>query len=479
VLTHTSQHYLGGPSPRHALRSVPALFLLVISGLILVSFRAGGTDYFPSEQAFNQFAVFDDVGNDDDDEAYDVISLAMDRRVDLGLRSDRQYVESLYRKSAEEFNASEDLWGVRLTDDELSEMEVRESVQANILAIREDAAALLGKRFSHVLFDHQRGGVIVVAIEEPDPDLLGVLRSRYPEASSRLVVDVVPVNARELHGLVDRMTRDFDRLLKDGVDVVFVYTNLYELKVVVGVSSSVVQAQQDLVDRYASPHIRVLSVDPDETGEDSCSSRSSCVPFRAGVQVQNVSRQLETSTGNFIAYCCDPRKWYWVASGHTGAVGETYRHNASYSAGSVERSAYKNNSTADALIVRISSTRKSRFVYNGDGDASRKITSRQGAFDDYVGQSVSMSGVASKDRQFGTIWALDYTTSSPKLIKQRLATYSRMKGDSGAPVYWSNMAMGIHAGRSPCSHSSGYCARYSQIRNVEVELLVLINTQFD
>lgn len=230
-------------------------------------------------------------------------------------------------------------------------------------------------------------------------------------------------------------------------------------------------ARHDVTVADASPLVRIAVVP--ELAEPEC-SRSACYPGGvAGIDAKwlDVSTVKHCTTG-FTA----------TREGVVGVLTAAHCVNGldhdGVSLGPVEAEQYAGPVDVQWHALPSGWDDWSAIFVGLPDEGFRAVRSVGGVSSDYVGMPVCSSGYIS-GYTCGTItsinYAPNYQNAGPFTPDFRLATYTSASGDSGAPVFYGEEALGIHSGKRT-SDGSGY-AIYSHVGNAVTALSVNVSTK--
>ena len=173
---------------------------------------------------------------------------------------------------------------------------------------------------------------------------------------------------------------------------------------------------------------------------------ASCTPYRGGIDLY---RPNGSCTSAYNAKKTGVNNYYLLTAGHCGLVNLAWFHDE-IQVGLMQIRAYVNQGAADAGgIGRPGTSGHKNWIFVTAGEPARPITSRQGHDADNAGESVCISG---KVIGFwcGTILSDNVDnvfTGTIILNNLRSATYQSRSTDSGSPIFYGNVAKGIHLGQ--------------------------------
>jgi hypothetical protein len=377
----------------------------------------------------------------------------------FGLRADRDFVGSLVGPESE-------FAGVPLTVDEEREMARRQRVQLGLGPLKD----LLWSTptFGGLYIDQAGGGILDVALTAvPEGGLIAAIGAAAPdEAAVRFrVVANTQQELDAVHQAVEDLAHE-DSDTSRGIGAI--RTDIRKNVVTVEVrATDRTRIEPELVQRFGD---RVSVADPNAFVNDVCSNRSSCTPYRAGIQIY---RSGASCTSAFLAKKNGVATYYMLTAGHCGVLNTAWFHDENQ-VGIVQARAYVNNGNADAeAISRAGTTGHKNWIYVTDGEMARTVTARQGHNADAAGENVCQSGITS-GFFCGIIWDTDVDNVDDGTIVQnnlREATYTSAGGDSGAPVFYGHLAKGVNKGHFANGH-----AAYTQLWEVENALGVTVLT---
>jgi len=346
-------------------------------------------------------------------------------------------------------------------------MERRVTVQDGLPALSgvgEGLPAIFGGLF----FDQEAGGVIDIALTSGDQEAMELFRKTAPE-EAELRFRTVRHSLAELE-MVHRSLEELAELEPTDrqVGIGAIATNVRLNVVDVGIAAADRAALEGSLVSAFGDRIRVI--DDYSIQNEVCTARSSCTPYRAGIDIYPPGALGCTS--GFIAKKATDATYYMLTAGHCGALNSSWLHDE-VQVGVVVVRAYQTNGTADAAAIsRPGTTGHKDWIYVANSEMARSVNVRQGHDDDSIGESVCIAGKIS-GFWCGTITSVDADNVWDGVTLQfnmRTATYGSASGDSGAPVFYSNTAKGIHKGQA------GTTRYYSHIWEVEQSLNVVVLT---
>jgi streptogrisin C len=229
-----------------------------------------------------------------------------------------------------------------------------------------------------------------------------------------------------------------------GTGIGDIRTDVRQNMVIVGLypAGEIVLAQQ-LQTRFGS----LLAIKAaDQMSNQVCSSRTSCTPYRAGIQIYHGTG---ICTSGFIVKKNGTSNYYMLTAGHCGPTGYAWFHDE-VQVGVASFRAYANLGNADAeLISRAGTTGHKNWIYVLSTEMARTVDTVEGHDADTVGDSVCQSGVTT-GFWCGTIVNvdLDGIPDDNGIITNNLreATYASNPGDSGGPLFYGHVAKGVLKG---------------------------------
>ena len=202
--------------------------------------------------------------------------------------------------------------------------------------------------------------------------------------------------------------------------------------------------------------------------DDVCSNRSSCTPYRAGLQTYNAAHG--TCTTGFMSKNLVQNIYYILTAGHCAAVGAAMFHDE-VQMGTIARRVYYEGATNDSgAISQAGTTNHKNWIYVTSGEPSRTVTAKEGQNADTAGEGTCLSGFTSgfscgvmQVKDWDNVW--DGTFHFNNL---RSGNYIGTGGDSGGPIFYGHKAIGLHKGHL------GTLTYYSHIWEVEQNEGILV-----
>ncbi|GBF76951.1 hypothetical protein PA598K_05469 [Paenibacillus sp. 598K] len=343
-------------------------------------------------------------------------------------------------------------YGVYLTPQEERELDIRLEKQERIVPnlkryIEEKYEDKLGMMY----IDQSDGGSINIGIDSEE-----MLSNYDQENVKELFGEVGEINffeaeasEKELDDLHMKIASDIDILSEEGIKVHYIDTNLKKQIVEVGLENLDEEIERKFKDYY-SDRIELKISAPSQPDNRAATYTN----LQAGIRINTCTLGFNARSG-----AANP-SYYAITAAHCGSLGTTFMQ-GSNNIGTVIKRVFSNGVDAMAIgqNTNLTYTRNLYTTVSNGGFFS----TRQPLSQTIVGQAVFMSGQASNTVTSGTIVSLNRTVTYPSdgaISNLIAASYSRTGGDSGAPVYNSNMLMGVHSGHV------GNDALYSQIERV-------------
>ncbi len=237
-----------------------------------------------------------------------------------------------------------------------------------------------------------------------------------------------------------------------------------------------VQAAEEIGRTYGIP-VRVEAI---TLAPVSCTSRASCTPYRAAI---NVNFPNQACTWGFIAKTNFIAQLNLVSAGHCATLSQSAMHDGTTVSTYVNRNTYDllGNQKADALRAPLTSssnlTAPFNLLYNSDTQKALPVDSTEGTLLQVVGHTACFVGRVSGNT-CGQVEAIGIsgTTSRFDGKVQHFTDLMRINrsttgGDSGSPVRYGFTALGVV---DFADTSYGYHAVYAGIDNVEYALDVKV-----
>jgi hypothetical protein len=369
-------------------------------------------------------------------------------------------------------------WGVALTAGEEADLATRVQVEEDLTQLR--AALEADPGFAGIRINQAVGGVVEI---RSSPEALGRIRDTVATLAPRGARISVIQAANSLGDLQKIKTALRAEVLDDtpvGDAINALRIDLVRNKVVIGIDPARFSATaSNLSGRFSDQLVVYEKAVP---AREAACTRTSCLPtLRAGLAI---GTPHGVCTSNFVAFA--GTNYVLLTAGHCGSVGDTVTHAGGTSIGTVTKNAFKNNTYADAMVVDIANSAKSNFVYVTDSVTNRPITSRMPLNGDIVGSAVCGSGI--KTLFFcGSVTDLDVDHKSDGgnwVLGMQECTVDVRLGDSGAPMFYGNKAMGImvlqdlDAGSHVDANGATVWdfSMFNQVRDEEIQLGVTVYT---
>ncbi|MGI8805254.1 MAG: S1 family peptidase [Thermoleophilaceae bacterium] len=458
-------------SPVGPVRMRGAARLAAVGAVLVASAAAGGSPAFAqADDATRSGAARNDV----------LLESAIDFRRDLGLRADPAYVARL-EADRTGYPAAVERYGIALTDSELGRVTARERRADAVATAVERFASAHRESFAGLYIDSE--GVVRAGFTADADRRLEALRERvaFP---ARLDAFRAAFSLRALERFARRIADDVTELSELGVHRVGVDVRANAVRV--EATEATAALAEELRARYPGAPIDLVASAPAELAANY--ERFDVPPMVGAIQIYRGrgGGRVSCSAG-FVATAKGAGRRSLITAGHCGQRGQRFRHarkrQRPYLVGAVKRDAYRNGSTADALLIGRKGFKGAASIYTPTPDAGRGlrgITSVQRPSALRVGQIVCRSGAGS-DRFLGrgvfcgrveqrAVTA--FVTPGPtRLRRQVVADVTVCSGDSGGPVYYRHQARGIvSAGGEPFNENCNGELLYSQIGYVENRL---------
>lgn len=417
-----------------------------------------------------------------------LLASAVDLRRDLGLRADRAFVARLEADRGRHAAAVE-RYGIALTDRELRRTTARERSADAIARVVERIARDRRRSFAGLYIEPR--GRVRAGFTAGAGRRLEALRERvaFP---ARLETFPAAFSLRALDAFARRIAGDLEELRGLGVHRVGVDIPANAIRVEATEVTPALAAE--LRGRYPGAPIDLIESAPAELAANY--ERFYVPPMVGAIQIFRRSDGGVSCSAGFVGIAKGASRRSLITAGHCGQQGQRFLHERkrrrAYRVGAVTRDAYRDGSTADALLIGRKGFKGAASIYAPrpgprDGRGLRAITSVQRPSALRVGQIVCRSGAGS-DRFLGrgvfcgrveqrAVTAFVFPGPT-RLRRQVVADVTVCSGDSGGPVYNRNQARGIvSAGDEPISPQCNGELLYSQIGYVENRLGVDVVTR--
>lgn len=359
-------------------------------------------------------------------------------------------------------------WGVPLTDAEEADLADRVRIENGLPALR--AAVESDPGFGGLFIDQEAGGVLDIAATADSEASIRAMADSLAPSGAKVRVRVVTNSMASLKNLKGEVREEMLGSTPLGQQINLLRVDVRANTVVAGVDkSNYTSTVQALEDKFAGRPIRYEPADRLESA--ACNSRDDvCLPLRAGIAI-NVAGEVCTSNAVVFA----GTNYFLMTAGHCGSVGDNVIHHG-LSIGNVTKSAFHNNTYADAMIIDIDNAQKSNLLYV-TSTTQRPITSRMPLNGDVVGSAVCGSGI--KTMFFcGSVTDTDADGLAPGnivILSLQICTVDVRQGDSGGPMFYGNKLMGVTSLVNGTHHKTASDEwwenlMFSQIRDAEIQL---------
>lgn len=366
---------------------------------------------------------------------------ALDRHIvgfrhSMGLATDASRMAAAQRAQ----NASEELFGVPLTDAEYRELAFRQTVVANDAALSRSAVLdrFGPERLAGVWMDNQEGGQLTVGVTGQVDAIYQFLAGRVHHPD-RLTVRRMQSSMVELEKVARRIGVRAPEHMNLGISGVKVDERANVVRVLARHDPARVQ---DWLSSWlqTDAEVRVEQGAVTPVGTQYMDSP----PFRGGQQIESLSY---ICTSGFVA--SGGGRDYVVTAGHCGRAGDAWTQ-VVHPIGVADRSDVTNT---DAMRIPNGwyGTNEVTLSYDPDfGGYYRKITSSQSSANDAVGQISCITGKNFGGLRCGEIITRGYSVNI-SLEDGRTLTYTNGRevdadcnpGDSGGPALYGKQARGI------------------------------------
>lgn len=324
--------------------------------------------------------------------------------------------------------------------------------------------------YGGVYIDQNTGGLVVLVKEEAldmksAATRIASLTNETTTVSSRSVDNAVRLEAcevsyNEMLEVQDYLTEQMDALCAQGVEITSLAVDIMNGGVMVSIKD-LTEEKEAIVNNLAD--CSFLRFEDRDYAEEQEAIGGGYEIFSAGTYTSSTVGFPAKRTG----------RYGFVIAGHAGdVVGKRFVYSNGDAFGTVGRTAFYNNSTADAaFLIAEPGMTVTNVLKNGGVIWAAQTNTLP------VGANVSMYGAVSK-LQRGKILYTDVIAENEqgmKFLKQWAADYAAQSGDSGAPVlfYEGNYGgqtkyslYGIHKG----SDEEGELACFSPYKNIVDEL---------
>ncbi len=399
-------------------------------------------------------------------------------RKKLGLRNDAEYVRGLRESKRQgKLVEGDESLDMLLTKDEKHEMDERADVSQQRPQVSEYFTGQPTDIYAGNYLDQAAGGRLIVLVTR-DRDRVDSDLKAMGIAPGRLEVRSAGSSYQRLNEVFQGIGGRRGELADDGIDVSTVAIEEALNGISVGVSGDVSNAKKQLSSDYPD----VTLVVKKERGVSTDGVLNVNPPFRGGTGITNNSEGLGCTNG-FTGYRNTvPATYYVLTAGHCGRIVQPSNIFSQYTTriGPMDVRSYGLNVPADAGRIRIEdATKRSNGLVLGPNNTI-PITSRAavgtGGTGDYV--CISTTRYVDTDGDMlncGTILngSFDYKSHDDWNV-QFSSSYGRLtdlgctSGDSGAPVFYANMAYGLHSGRTLDTNQCIFGHIYDVLRSTDV-----------
>jgi hypothetical protein len=354
----------------------------------------------------------------------------------LGLNADKDYVRKI--NSSPELQSTADKIGIVLTDDELKELIVRDTLIKEAALLKESIYPELKEKqdniatnnhwrpiFAGVYLDHHENGAIKIGVVnlEKNRNVAEKLKESFSYPSRVLFYDT-DISETDLLSLQSKVNE-----LKTIYPIKYTDGSIQENKVIVGLPEEYKEIfDSELITRLDPQNIEIRF---DSIKTQSLSKTAYTRPLKGGLAIT-----VGTSgcTGAFSARRLLPDntyKYYYITAGHCG----TWDDNASQGGSSIGTVFVKQNSgSVDMLAIETARANVGHQIYNSNTAPLATVNITAINSTDIIGTYVCQSGKNSTSSTCGTLDSLTYAPGS--LFNMRKTNHSQAKlGDSGATVF--------------------------------------------
>ncbi|MFN0029158.1 MAG: hypothetical protein ACKV2O_18530 [Acidimicrobiales bacterium] len=424
-----------GSGGRNAFRSVPFRSVLAVSLLLgVAAVAAGPSAAQESSAARDKQPIVLPARPYAEEEIQRIIASDLEFRQKSGLRADRAHVDALVR--AHDYTKSVPKFLIAATPEEDAELELRNTLRAEVGALGKELAELKGSDFGGSYVDPQTGRVVVWSVGN---------RLSRPEVERRVShpARLELRHARYSQAQLESVTRDvaglFVQLQAEGFAVSGVGTDLFTNSVQLLVDADGDQEQlRQRLGKELDPQMFTFIVGLAEPSGDLHGGTDWDPPGVAAA-----------GTKGFDAYQAGTWLIYALTAGHLSVNTVTFAGHTMHRAATL----FANNSTTDVAAFHMQPTNleywnhNSGYVWHGDPSILIGVSGWDhigNPYNDQVGAQVCMSGHLPVWRKCGYITMLNrYVTYQhwsfgTRNIWVRQANYPCADGNSGGPVWgWS------------------------------------------
>ncbi|HUQ79421.1 MAG TPA: hypothetical protein VM427_11195 [Patescibacteria group bacterium] len=286
--------------------------------------------------------------------------------------------------------------------------------------------------------------------------------ARITPANANLNVAEVANPLAEMSALHERIGKDQAFLGSIGTTLNSIETDIPNNQVVVSVSTSDASIDASIIERYG-PAVHVI--EGSQVQPDVCTRLDCGPPWKGGIKIARTNPTGYCTSGYVVRKLVGATYNYaiWTA-GH--CTSGTWREGSisGTTIGTTSAVYFSDGGNTDIQVIPISASQKSNQIIDDTASCTnctlRVMTNgQQGLNEDNVGDTVCNEG-AFTGRTCGVIKSTDYTfnwTAQGKILYHfARATYVRIGGDSGGPV-WTTVG----------SKAAGSHTHYVTINNIE------------
>lgn len=426
--------------------------ITIISILVIIVFFGVSYQVTHSQDNFDVHKKIKDIDQD------------IELRKQLGLNLDEEFITSLHMEEIN--NDSIHLYGIPLTNEELLELQFREKVVEEALKIRNVLQSQYSDIYGGMYMDHENGGIVnfyIVNLTKNGERISSLFNNfSHPE---RIKLINAKYSYKELLDYQEKLDQYW---IENNLPIKYTSLSERDNQIDVGIlyeDRNILSTEKDIL---SNDKINIHLLDKHERTYESRQTYTR--PLIGGLAIKR------EGSGN--PYDCTlafsvikGSTYYIITAAHCGL------YNSTWSQGNVEigqLSARSYGPNSDAAAIRISSGNQSGYLYGTTGGQQNRFSQLESTNnDEYEGQIVCMSGATTDVISCGTLYKRNHTDFHG-FQRMRLATYSSMPGDSGAPVYrntdvsYRKMIAGVHSGRE--TYNGTNYALYSHASWVKYDL---------
>ncbi|MEJ8545955.1 S1 family peptidase [Brevibacillus borstelensis] len=376
-------------------------------------------------------------------------------REEMGLSSSSKTVKSL-SKSPQNFSEK---YGAFLTKEEEDELDARLAEQKKrIPKIKDFIEENLQEEFAGIYIDQKSGGVVNIGFKNGSEEKVERYIKDLEKLYSKDLINIyyTDYTEEELNEIADSISESRETLEKEGMDITSVSVNIPDKKIDIGVKRKKTDGRKILLKQKSVRSLNLLDADDsifnifEEDVRDVQADPSDYFrPIQAGLQIINMESG-GTCTSAFSARI--GREFYVLTAGHCV---DDERDRFQQGRSRFGRVADFNfGGSVDAALIELDegSDDATYYVFGNGKSKLYAIDEVQRTRDETVGDAVCVSGSKTGRVKCGTLEKTNWNGYIEKKSKNqkvymtgmRLASFSSIPGDSGAPIFLGGTAIGVN-----------------------------------